>query len=186
MNERTGKLLVFFGLFISLIITTATRLIYFFGLFLPEILKLPLNLANIASSIFVVLGFLIVFLAKRRLLDLLITVAFAIAYVLNYAQSSVVYDPYTAIESGITTGEVVAILSLITLIPYALWFIKLMRTTYIGAISVLVSVLVPIFVPSIIAKMVSPASPLFLLLVTLETVGLCALRTFAAYLDMKN
>ena len=188
MKERAGKFLVFAGFLVSMLTTIATQLIYIFALSLPKIFSLPLGIASLASSIFIVLGFLIMFLAKRRILDILIAAAFAITFVLQYAQLSGVYDVYYAVSIGITTGKTVAMLSLVSLVPYVLWFIKLIRTTPIGAISVLMTILVSLFVPAIIAAILPNiySTPLYFLLNTVISVGVCALKTLAAYLDMKK
>ena len=187
MNKNTGKLFVFLGLFMSLIVSTAAPLIsylnLFLNLFIPQILGTVLNILSIASCILVVLGFFVVFVSERKILDLLIAAAFAAIYVLNLVQSFGVFNLYTpgVLETGVFT-----IITFAAFIPYVFWFIKLIKTTSIGAISVLLSVLVSIFLPSIINRMLSPADAKYLLFYAIMSFIVSTLRAFAAYRDMRS
>ena len=188
MNKKTGKHLVLYGLLLSFVILAVTVLLYYFRLFLnlsiPRIFESIFIILNVASNFLVVTGFLVVFLSDRKLLDLLITFAFIAAYALNFAQSTGLFNPYAYGE--VAAIKAVNILTFVTLIPYALWFMRLLKTTSVGAISVVLSVLVALFVPSMIATYFSPADEMFLLLTVILNVVICALRTFAAFLDTKT
>ena len=187
MNQKTGKLLVSYGFLISLIITATSMVLSYLWLFsnfsIPQFLNTLFTILSICASTLVVVGFSAVFMANRKLLDLLIAVAFTATYALDLAQSFGVFNPYAA--GGIAAVKAVTVLTLVAFIPYVLWFIKLIRTAPAGAISVLLSVIVSLFAPSIIAKWFTPSDEKFVILSMSISIVVCALRTLAAFLDKK-
>lgn len=187
MNQKTGKLLVSYGFLLSLIITATSMVLSYLWLFsnfsIPQFLNTLFTILSICASTLIVVGFLAVFMANRKFLDLLIAVAFTATYALDLAQSFGVFNPYAAGE--ITAAKAVTVLTLVAFIPYALWFIRLIKTAPAGAISVLLSVIIALFAPSLVARMFSPKQEMFTLLNMAVSITACTLHTLAAFLDKK-
>lgn len=189
MNKRTGNLLIIGGFGIMTATSAITTLGFAFRLAIPNVFAALLGFAGLLSWLLVVLGFGVLFLAERSLIDLIIAIGLTLGTVAKLLSGGIIpgQDIIGLTNGTVAIGKITHSVSFIctVLISLALilWAVRLFKSTPLGALLVITSLVLPFIFPRIIFAIFGTSAFAITLGLLAET-ATTAFRAIAAYLDM--
>ena len=183
MNKQTGKLLILGGFGIMTLTSLLSALIFFTRILLPNIFGALFGIANIIAWLAVVLGFGVLFLANRNVLDLCLAVGFAATAFLRFISIGLGSSELLHVINGMAFAGSSVLAALILTVTFIIWAIKLFKTTPLGSILVIASVILPFIATRLIFEMFG-LSYFTTAIALIAEVALISFRAIAAYLDM--
>ena len=183
MNKHTGKLLILGGFGIMTLTSLLSALIFFTRILLPNIFVALFGLANVIAWLAVVLGFGVLFLANRNVLDLCLTIGFAATAFFRFISVGLGSSELLHVINGMVFTGSGGLASLILTVTFIIWAVKLFKTTPLGSILVIASVILPFFVTRLIF-VIFGLSYFTTAIALIAEIALISFRPIAAYLDM--
>ena len=182
MNKRTGRLLTLAGFGLMTLLSVLLFFKYLLGITFPS--APIMNALNVLSWILVILGFAVLFLAERKIFDLLICAAFAISLIMRLVHNISWRFDILQLLSARTKLKVITIPALLILIALWTWAIRLLKKKPLAAVIIIISTVIPAVLPRLLFEII-PSSLITsaALSSTITSIVTSLLHTAGAYLD---